>query len=80
MTSIEIHGDVCQVKLLYRIGHESFVSALCICAFGNVEIRHQVGQTIRLNGQLELHAGICVDLSNNGVDVVLVESGTVVGN
>ena len=32
------------------------------------------------NGQLELHAGICVDLRNNGVDVVLVESGTVVGN
>jgi hypothetical protein len=27
-----------------------------------------------------LHAGIGVDLSHNGVDVVLVESGTVVGN
>ena len=32
------------------------------------------------NDQNESHAGACIDLSNNGVDVVLVESGTLVGN
>lgn len=46
MTTIEVHGYVGEVELLYRIDGASNIDSLGILTLGHAQVRHKIGEGI----------------------------------
>lgn len=80
MTGINVHRHIRQVELLKRVLDTLVIRCLRISALGYVEIRHHVGETVRLDDEQGADVAKSGELHLDCVDVGLVVGNTVVGN
>lgn len=80
VSGVKVHDDVGKVERLHGVDSGGLVDCFGIGALLHVQVRDKIGETVGLIDKSELDIGVGLDLSSDGVDVLLVERGTVVGD
>lgn len=80
MASVEIHGDIGEVEIDEGVVGALQIRGLGVAAFGDVEVRHKVGQGVGLDDQDDAGVAVRDELLPDRIDVRLVVGHAAVRN